>query len=279
MGDDLSDEQMAELEQLKSVYERNRAIEMGLIGLIPGVKGAGESGMGLFRSSLSRRTGSPGIENFGEGTPAMLHGREAVLTEDQLFKMARGTFAAGSNIAVNNLLGSELFKIASGAFSAGVSNSRPRLDENRVANITDESNSRPRLDENRMANITNDAFSKVLQDSKSRLSENEINRIASNAFSADRLNSLLQVDQKLRQIEKDADNTNLISAITDLKDSYSSVSPSDNQTVNNDLTQKVDQLNSTMQDVLTVLVNSHDVEKRQLQSFRNSGNNLYKSIG
>jgi len=279
MGDDLSDEQMAELEQLKSVYERNRAIEMGLIGLIPGVKGEGESGIGLFKGPLSRRTGSPGIENFGEGTPAMLHGREAVLTEDQLFKMARGTFAAGSNIAVNNLLGSELFKIASGAFSAGVSNSRPRLDENRMANITDESNSRPRLDENRMANITNDAFSKVLQDSKSRLSENEINRIASNAFSADRLNSLLQVDQKLRQIEKDADNTNLISAITDLKDSYSSVSPSDNQTVNNDLTQKVDQLNSTMQDVLTVLVNSHDVEKRQLQSFRNSGNNLYKSIG
>jgi hypothetical protein len=134
-------------------------------------------------------TGSGGIKDFSNGQLAMLHGREAVLTERQLFNMANGAFSAG------------------------------------------------------------------------------------------RTTNMPQADQTLRRREQNRSNEMLISAITDLKDNNTATTDNNSQTANNDLTQKVDQLNTTMQDVLTVLINSHDVGKRQLQSFRNSGDNLYKSVG
>ena len=210
--DDLTEEQMRALEStigaLDSQLSRYEQIMAGAVPFFD----ESESMYSRGRRG-GRRNGSSSIENFGSGTPMTLHGREAVLTEDQLFKMANGAFSAGSNIAMRNLLEDEIFRMANGAFSAG------------------------------------------------------------------RTTNMSQADQTLRRREQNRSNEMLISAITNLKDSYAASASEGSQTVNNDLTQKVDQLNSTMQDVLTVLVNSHDVEKRQLQSFRNSGNNLYKSVG
>ena len=39
--------------------------------------------------------GSNGVQDFGTGTAAILHGREAVITEDQLNKMAKELIAFG----------------------------------------------------------------------------------------------------------------------------------------------------------------------------------------
>ena len=43
------------------------------------------------------------LQDFGSGTPAMLHGREAVLTESQLSNLAEGVFSVGSLSALKNI--------------------------------------------------------------------------------------------------------------------------------------------------------------------------------
>jgi len=45
------------------------------------------------------RTGSDGIQNFGSGTPAMLHGREAVATRDQLANLANEILTTGTAVS------------------------------------------------------------------------------------------------------------------------------------------------------------------------------------
>jgi len=45
------------------------------------------------------RTGSDGIQNFGSGTPVMLHGREAVATRDQLANLANEILATGTAVS------------------------------------------------------------------------------------------------------------------------------------------------------------------------------------
>jgi hypothetical protein len=44
-------------------------------------------------------TGSNGIQNFGSGTPVMLHGREAVATRDQLANLANEILATGTAVS------------------------------------------------------------------------------------------------------------------------------------------------------------------------------------
>lgn len=57
----------------------------------------------LSESLDGRRTGSTRIEDFGRGTAMMLHGREAVLTEDQLFNLASGVYSIGARSSLANL--------------------------------------------------------------------------------------------------------------------------------------------------------------------------------
>ena len=75
----------------------------GAISEITGVGGPDLSDRNLRRiiEGNGRRYGSSAIENFGAGTPMMLHGREAVLTESQLFSMANGVYAVGLSQSQN----------------------------------------------------------------------------------------------------------------------------------------------------------------------------------
>lgn len=204
----ITPEQLANVEGLESQIKTYEMLMKGMLGFVPGI--GNEGGGPGFWTKLFRgfSTGTRGIENFGAGTPAMLHGREAVLTEDQLFNMANGALAAGTAQT-----------LASG-FQTEVS---------------------------------------------ANLNEKSIDSLKNNA------DSIQDLTTAITNLKSGIDSTNT--------DSKMPSTTNNSQTANNDLTQKVDQLNTTMQDVLTVLINSHDVGKRQLQSFRNSGDNLYKSVG
>lgn len=204
----ITPEQLANVEGLESQIKTYEMLMKGMLGFVPGI--GNEGGGPGFWTKLFRgfSTGTRGIENFGAGTPAMLHGREAVLTEDQLFNMANGALAAGTAQT-----------LASG-FQTEVS---------------------------------------------ANLNEKSIDSLKNNA------DSIQDLTTAITNLKSGIDSTNT--------DSKMPSTTNNSQTTNNDLTQKVDQLNTTMQDVLTVLINSHDVGKRQLQSFRNSGDNLYKSVG
>jgi len=83
-------------------------------------------------ASVSRQTGSLGetgklIEDFGKGTLAQLHGRESVLTEEQLINLASNSMSLGSSMfadvfsnlsgQINNALASEQDRAAIGAKS------------------------------------------------------------------------------------------------------------------------------------------------------------------
>lgn len=88
-----TDEQKEEFGILEEKRKRNEAIQKGLVGRAPLTRGRGEErGLTDF---FSFNTGTQGIRDFGSGEPAMLHGREAVLTEDQLFNMANGVYSSG----------------------------------------------------------------------------------------------------------------------------------------------------------------------------------------
>lgn len=63
---------------------------------------------GFEESGVQRRTGSVGmtgsiLENFGSGTQAVLHGREAVLTEEQLTRLAQGLYDSGAGQAMQGM--------------------------------------------------------------------------------------------------------------------------------------------------------------------------------
>jgi len=99
-----SEAEKVEFQRLEDRNKQNEAIQKGLMGMIPGFRGRGEGvdNLGdLFDYQLN--TGTQGIVDFGSASPAMLHGREAVLTEDQLFNMANGVFSAGTNAISSNI--------------------------------------------------------------------------------------------------------------------------------------------------------------------------------
>ena len=52
-------------------------------------------GSGLRQPILEMQRGSNGVQDFGSGTAAILHGREAVIPEDQLTNMAKELMAFG----------------------------------------------------------------------------------------------------------------------------------------------------------------------------------------
>ena len=91
----ITPEQLAHIENLESQIKTYEMQMKGMLGFIPGI--GNEGGGPGFWNKLFRgfSTGTGGIENFGKGTPAMLHGRESVLTEDQLFNMANGVYSSG----------------------------------------------------------------------------------------------------------------------------------------------------------------------------------------
>ena len=101
-----TDEQKEEFRILEEKRKRNEAIQKGLVGRAPLIRGRGEEGISLpwwWTPRFSFNTGTQGIRDFGSGKPAMLHGKEAVLTEDQLFRMANGVFSAGASSISSNI--------------------------------------------------------------------------------------------------------------------------------------------------------------------------------
>ena len=185
----------------------------------------------VLQGKVSRRQGSSQIENFGKGTPAMLHGREAVLTEDQLFNMANGAFIAGSKNAVGSIAEDQLFNMANGAFIAGSKNAVGSL---ATADNTVSAN----IDYRRLDSVSNN--------------------LAELKTSIDSLSNTLTTEDITTQQE-------------------SSVLPANNNSQTT-LERKLDQLNTSMQDVVGILANTHDVSKRQLKNFKGMNGNLHRGI-
>lgn len=88
---DLLREQIRKTEDSIHLQERSRQILEG------GIKGATASPE--FEQRANGSLGAKGslIEDFGRGTPAMLHGREGVITEDQLSTLVKTSMAAGQD--------------------------------------------------------------------------------------------------------------------------------------------------------------------------------------
>jgi hypothetical protein len=84
----------------------------GISGAINKVTGRDKGPRETSGEMLSRETGSLGsvgklIEDFGKGTPAMLHGREGVITEKQLndlLQSASSTKNVASDLKINDLM-------------------------------------------------------------------------------------------------------------------------------------------------------------------------------
>jgi uncharacterized phage infection (PIP) family protein YhgE len=180
---------------LQRLDRREEEIKKSLTGAfagVPGIRGRPDLSREALEEKLDgRKTGSVGLENFGSGTPMMLHGREAVLTEKQLFNLASGVFSVGARSSLSNI-------------------------------------------------------------------ERNINRV---------------------------DNSQSIEDLTTaIKDFQSTVNADSQQevarssTTTNDMTQKLDQLNTTMQDVLTVLHTSNDINHKQVMIARSMTGNMHRGV-
>lgn len=206
-----TDEQKEEFGILEEKRKRNEAIQKGLVGRAPLTRGRGEErGLTDF---FSFNTGTQGIRDFGSGEPAMLHGREAVLTEDQLFRMANGAYSIGTQQMSQARISSAI----SSAFESG-------------------------------STIT------------SNINQRQLDKLP---------NTIKELKAAIQELKPETNQT---------LDGSQETTPRTQTTNQTDLGRKLDQLNNTMESVVGILADTHNLSKRQLQSYNGLSGNLQRGI-
>jgi hypothetical protein len=183
-------------------------------------------GVGRSRGSLGE-TGNL-FENFGAGTMAMLHGKESVVTEDQMKSLIKG-------VQTSNI-------------------------EGMLKNLTDGPKGTPGIDIGKMSQALNTSVSSM----SPRTSTPSMGGIKSVAE---------QAEEKLRLMEPEA--TARTRASESKKDSLSTSDSTSKSTSLSDLGDKLDQLNKTMNQLVTLSAQSVETGNKQIKATKGLSGNLF----
>jgi hypothetical protein len=244
-----------------------------------------------------RRTGSIGevgklIEDFGQGTLAMLHGREGVVTESQMMDLAKGFKAEGVSSAINQLRSSITVDdtqtddaLASGNFSDLIKTSfsgmpdfkgaGAGIDLSSISNEIETSISSVKIDQTNMLSSfieqQNQALAQVLESTET----SDVTSLFQ-SFKEEIANNLAPVVSELQQAMSSNQN------ITEQQDDEEPIAESQssifiqNDASLKDVVNSLDRLNMLMGQLL---VQQEDIGMKQIRASRSAGSpDLYDNL-